>query len=235
MVVDDEGRPQGSAPACTDNFQVCAFTFDGLEWQSCEQCFQACKYISPKDVERVRTVMKNAGESDHAHGIRVWKEGQVRSEIRRDWDAVKVEVMYRANLQKYRQHPHLARDLLSTGQNQLIGHQSVSWKSKSGAEQSWTKWNGLIQMRIREELRPPEERVPGLLGTLEAQFAEFLAEEGGAKAPLPGESTVPETKDEKAEVVVNGSREARAKAAAVDAVAAACAAATATLQSSSSP
>ena len=34
---------------------------------------------------------------------------------------------------------------------------------------------------------PPEERVPGLLGTLEAQFAEFLAEEGGAKAPLPGE------------------------------------------------
>ena len=22
MVVDDEGRPQGSAPACTDNFQV---------------------------------------------------------------------------------------------------------------------------------------------------------------------------------------------------------------------
>jgi hypothetical protein len=29
-----------AAPACTDNFQVMTFTFDGKEWQSCEQCYQ---------------------------------------------------------------------------------------------------------------------------------------------------------------------------------------------------
>jgi hypothetical protein len=30
------------APACTDNFQVMPFTFNGQEWQSCEQCYQVC-------------------------------------------------------------------------------------------------------------------------------------------------------------------------------------------------
>ena len=28
------------APACTDNFQVAPFKFDGKEWQSCEQSYQ---------------------------------------------------------------------------------------------------------------------------------------------------------------------------------------------------
>ncbi len=28
------------APACTDNFQVARFNFDGKEWDSCEQCYQ---------------------------------------------------------------------------------------------------------------------------------------------------------------------------------------------------
>ena len=28
------------APACTDNFQLARFKFNGKEWQSCEQCFQ---------------------------------------------------------------------------------------------------------------------------------------------------------------------------------------------------
>ena len=31
------------APACTDNFQVMPFTFNGQEWQSCEQCYQVCR------------------------------------------------------------------------------------------------------------------------------------------------------------------------------------------------
>ena len=35
------------APACTDNFQVAAFVFDGREWLSCEQCYQVLVHTTP--------------------------------------------------------------------------------------------------------------------------------------------------------------------------------------------
>ena len=63
------------APACTDNFQVARFKFDGKEWESCEQCyqvsfqpmlfdqnfilgFQACKSLGPTYSEAIRSIKK---------------------------------------------------------------------------------------------------------------------------------------------------------------------------------
>ena len=102
------------APACTDNFQVAAFVFDGREWLSCEQCYQvpvhtvslrnrqphnplqACKSLDPVYSEAIRGIQKQPEQSDSAHGMCCWSEGQRHKMIlREDWDAVKIEIMYR--------------------------------------------------------------------------------------------------------------------------------------------
>ena len=51
-------------PACTDNFQVKPFLFEGLEWQSCEQAYQGYKFNSPESREAIRLIVPWAGETD---------------------------------------------------------------------------------------------------------------------------------------------------------------------------
>ena len=67
------GRPRRRvpAPSCTDNFQVAPFSFDGALWQSVEQCFQAYKFNDVEARERIRAIVKQPGEHDHSHGMRV--------------------------------------------------------------------------------------------------------------------------------------------------------------------
>merc|ERR1740123_223316 len=51
--------------------------------------------------EKIRTLLKRPKENDSSHGMRVWQAGQQRSTLRPDWDAVKIEMMYRINVAKY--------------------------------------------------------------------------------------------------------------------------------------
>lgn len=186
------------APACTDNFQLRPFAFAGVEWQSVEQCYQALKFTDLGSRERVRLLKPFAGESASAHGMRVWKEGQRGRDLRPDWDAVKVEVMYRANRAKYARHEDLRAELLGTGSDELVGGPSTSWQSPAGRPQKWSEWNGLIQMRLREELRAPEDRDPELLELLVAKFDTYLAGEGGCRLPLPEDPETPEVAETEA-------------------------------------
>ena len=77
--------------------------------------------------------------------MRVWQIGQNKP-CRDDWTkpAVKVEVMYMACIAKLVQHPEMHRDLLDTGDAELQGGPST-WK--------WSQYNGLIQMKLRRQLR----------------------------------------------------------------------------------
>merc|ERR1712054_226014 len=87
-----------------DNFHQCQLQMDGKIWPSSERYFQACKF--PEESQH-RESIRNA-----ASGMEAWKLGQMRrEEMREDWEEVKVEVMYRANLAKFQQNPHLKRVL----------------------------------------------------------------------------------------------------------------------------
>ncbi len=182
MIVDENGRRTG--PACTDNFQVRPFVYDGVEFHSCEQAFQALKFV-PGSSERDRICgMKPLDrESDSSFGMRCWSEGRRGSsrELRKDWDAVKVGVMLAVNEAKYAQNSDLARDLLATGTANLVGSASTSWSFK-GSDHDWGHWNGLIQMRLREELRPLADRSPGVLEGIVARFDAYLASQDHERA-----------------------------------------------------
>ncbi len=96
-------------------------------------------------------------ETDEDYGTRCWEIGQKGVLIgvsRKDWDSVKVNMMYAINFAKYQQNPDFQKDLLATEDSEIIGEFSTAWKYK-GKIHNWMDWNGLIQMRIREELRAP--------------------------------------------------------------------------------
>ena len=186
-------RKRISGPPCTDNFQIAQFQFDGDTWQSVEQCYQACKFLKTtasgaSGRQRIQRMLPFAGETDHNHGMRVWREG-ARADLRSDWDAVKIEVMLRICRAKLLANEDLRRELFGTGDAQITGAPSTSWTGRTGNGHSWTSWNGRIQTLLREELR---QQVAGdspseLYANLRKQFDEYMATEGGSEHPLPGD------------------------------------------------
>lgn len=118
-----------------DNFHQCQFQMDGEVWPTSEHYYQACKFPEdPNQRERIRTA---------ASGMEAWKLGQACREMRDDWEEVKVEMMYRANLAKFQQNAHL-RDVLVQSQGPIFAQGSVD---------CWKTWNEVLLERIREELR----------------------------------------------------------------------------------
>ena len=182
-----------SGPACTDNFQVMPFSFAGVEWHSCEQAYQALKFLSARSQGAIQKIIPQSGERDTIHGMRAWSEGQRLADERPDWNAVKVEVMLRVNRAKYAQHPHLQEQLLSTGAVEIVGGPSTSWRLRSGESVSWSKWNGLIQMRIRAELRSAREPsgCKAELCRFIELFESYSAAEGGPQIQIPGDRDLP--------------------------------------------
>eukprot|EP01036_Dinobryon_divergens_P031903 gene31903-41393_t len=144
FIVNEDGEKRVGPPA-TDNFQIFPFSFRGSRWFSAEQCYQAMKFPEgSKQHTLIRNLQPQVGESEWDYGIKVWQCGQNLNEIVRNWGATKVEMMYLVNCAKYACNPVLQQQLLDTGDKRIVGMQST-WE--------WEKWNGLIQMLIRQKLK----------------------------------------------------------------------------------
>ena len=166
------GRKPG--PPCTDNFQCIPFTYDGREWLSAEQCFQAMKFTDRSTQEVIRGIRKEPSETDSAHGMRVWSTGtRYRGAFRSDWEKVKVQVMLDANLAKYQSNPKLQQELLATGDVEITGAASTEWLHPSLGAQNWSQWNGLIQMVVREELKPAGARNSAFLVEFQRRLKQY--------------------------------------------------------------
>lgn len=131
------------APPCTDNFQIVPFTYEGLGWHSVVQCFQAAKFLG-KHKQDIWKMNPYSDESDRDYGIRVWSVGKGNHDDKNpEWNSIKVHIMYLINRAKYKSNPRLQQQLLAT-------QDSIIWGRPSTHD--WQKWNGLIQMVIRDEI-----------------------------------------------------------------------------------
>ena len=131
-------------PACTDNFQIIKFSYLGQEWWSAEQCYQALKFSGDMR-EKIQQTLPHAGETGSSYGMRVWSLGQKGRNMVLGWEEKKLEVMFSVNLAKYDCNPELQKELVDeTGELELVGGPST-WQ--------WSKWNGLIQMKIRSMVK----------------------------------------------------------------------------------
>lgn len=192
FVVNSSGKVHG--PPSTDNFQIRRFSHGGVTYWSCEQAYQALKFgLGSRTHNMIAAIAPCAEEADSEHGLNCWSAGQA-GQTRPGWESVKVYVMLEVNRAKYAQHEDLRAQLLSTGEAELQGGPSTSWRSPDGKHHNWSRWNGIIQMVIREELRPEGERRPGALAELLGQIAAaFPVPEPVSKdEPAPGLATVAE-------------------------------------------
>lgn len=147
-----------------DNFYHCRVELDGMTFPSSEHAYQASKF--PDDPAMREAIRAASG------GMESWQQGQTRSDrMRSDWEEVKVQKMYEANLYKY-SHNELLRDLLVGSQGPIAARGGLFWKT----------WNEILLERIREELRPAAERDSAALALRrEAMEAYRLAAAAGDK------------------------------------------------------
>ena len=125
----------GKVQKSTDNFSHDSFELDGKTWVSSEQYYQAAKYNDDKYIETIRA------ERD---GMRCWVLGQTRKYPKRsDWEEVKVDIMYSANVAKFNQNAECLKELITT-----------KGPIKAKGDDFWKKWNPILLQRIRSEMSP---------------------------------------------------------------------------------
>eukprot|EP00747_Dinoflagellata_sp_TGD_P164261 gnl/TRDRNA2_/TRDRNA2_183952_c0_seq1.p1 gnl/TRDRNA2_/TRDRNA2_183952_c0~~gnl/TRDRNA2_/TRDRNA2_183952_c0_seq1.p1 ORF type:complete len:299 (-),score=38.99 gnl/TRDRNA2_/TRDRNA2_183952_c0_seq1:170-1066(-) len=129
----------GKVRAELDNFYICQIELDGKIRPSSEHYYQASKF--PNDDEQ-RDLVRLANS-----GMESWQCGNRGHSVRSDWEEVKVDMMYRANLAKFSQDARL-RAMLTESRGEIVAQGGHFWKT----------WNEVILERIREELRDKTDR-----------------------------------------------------------------------------
>lgn len=131
---------------CFSNFSAHPFTLDNVVWRTTEHYFQAMKFYP---------------NWDHIHAIRAMpspmqaaKAGRSRARpLRADWEAVKDNIMRKAVLAKFEQHPEIAQILLETGNEDLIENTTKDHYWGCGSTGTGKNMLGIILTEIRDILR----------------------------------------------------------------------------------
>eukprot|EP00759_Apiculatamorpha_spiralis_P040663 PhF_6_TR39448/c0_g1_i1/m.58621/K09935/K09935; uncharacterized protein len=149
---------EGVEVPCTDNFLNCRFVIDGTTYISAEQYFQASKF-EPTNEAVAKLMKETDGES-------LWAIGRAGQGVRSDWEKVKVDMMLKANREKFSQNPPLAEQLLATGKK------AITFPSDEGF---WGTWNARILELIREEMAPvrDEEKIQKMLAEFDAYKKQY--------------------------------------------------------------
>lgn len=126
------------------NFAPYPIKLKGKIWSTSEHYFQAMKFESQKDqndVRKAKTPMEAA------------RKGRDRKrKLRRNWEAIKDNIMQDAVYAKFSQHPELGELLLSTGEATLIEHTPNDSYWGDGGDGTGKNMLGKILMEIRKRL-----------------------------------------------------------------------------------
>ena len=108
------------------------------------------KFKNEEDIETIRNQPSMGMVAYHGHNKQYelrpnFKLENLKQKTKDDhFDSPNVNLMYRVNLEKYKQNPSLKDELLQTGDSAIIFRDSSSF---------WNKWNGIILEKIRNELK----------------------------------------------------------------------------------
>jgi ribA/ribD-fused uncharacterized protein len=131
------------------NFYSCQILVEEGYWPTSEHYYQALKFPGPANAQ-LREELRNT-----ASPMECWKLGNSHSSaLRQDWEVVKLDMMYIANLAKFSHSEHLKRLLLDC-HGPIVCDGGLFWAT----------WNAVILERIREELRDDSQKDHELLRT----------------------------------------------------------------------
>ena len=117
--------------------------YEGLLYRNSEAAYQAAKFINPKTKALFLDL----------DGFEAKKLGKSRDfTMRKDWEEVKYDIMYKIVLAKFKQNVDALRRLLATGHLEIIEGNPSKYTPTKG---DWIGKNtlGKIHMRVRKELR----------------------------------------------------------------------------------
>jgi ribA/ribD-fused uncharacterized protein len=120
-----------------------------FNWPSVEHYFQAMKFTDKSHVEKIRRA-SSAAAAKKLGGSREVK-------IRRDWEDVKMEIMEKALLAKFTQHPKLREKLLGTKSARLIEDSPYDSFWGIGRTRKGQNKLGLLLMKVRQSLAATSE------------------------------------------------------------------------------
>lgn len=125
------------------NFYRSTFKIYGRTWATVEHAYQAQKCVDDKeynDIHEAKTprIARNLGQE---------------VKMRKDWDSVKRSVMKECCMAKFTQDEMLKKELLDTGDQELIEDSPVDWYWGCGADGKGQNVLGQVLMEIRAELK----------------------------------------------------------------------------------
>jgi ribA/ribD-fused uncharacterized protein len=135
----------GGEYGCFSNFSRHPVVLKGKRWPTSEHYFQAQKFADTEHEEAVR-LCKTAREAANMGRSR-------KLPLRRDWEAVKDQVMLEALRAKFTQHDELKAVLLGTGDAVLVEHTPKDGYWGDGGDGSGENRLGQLLMQVRQELR----------------------------------------------------------------------------------
>jgi ribA/ribD-fused uncharacterized protein len=130
---------------CFSNFAPYSIDLQGKTWPTSEHYFQAQKFAGTHHEEAIR-LQKSA--------MIAARMGRDRTKpLRKDWEAVKDDIMREAVRAKFRQRADLAKILLGTGDAFIVEHTENDSYWGDGGDGSGKNMLGTILMEVRQELR----------------------------------------------------------------------------------
>ena len=127
------------------NFAAFPITLKGKVWPTSEHYFQAQKFAGTEHAEAIRKTRSPMNAA---------RMGRDRKKpLRRDWEAVKDDIMRDAVRAKFTQHPELLSLLLATGDAQLVEHTVNDSYWGDAGDGSGKNMLGRILMDLRDQLR----------------------------------------------------------------------------------
>ena len=136
------------AYGCFSNFAPLTFRINNKVWKTSEHYFQAQKFAGTEHEEELRLV---------ASPMVVARMGRSRQRpLRKDWEAVKDDIMREALRAKFTQNEDLKKILLETGDATLVEHTKNDSYWGDGGDGSGKNMLGRLLMELREELKAEE-------------------------------------------------------------------------------
>ncbi len=133
---------------CFSNFSRHGFQIDGQYWKTSEHYFQAMKFEGTK----YETQICEARSPKDAANL-----GRRRDfPLRKDWEAIKDDVMRRAVLAKFQKHDDIRKILLDTGDEEIVENAPSDYYWGCGKDGTGKNMLGIILMETRERLRNEE-------------------------------------------------------------------------------
>lgn len=126
------------------NFSRHGFEIDGKYWKTSEHYFQAMKFESTEYEDKIREA-RNPKEAARLGRRRDFP-------LRKDWEAIKDDVMRLAVTKKFEKHEDLAKLLLSTGDKDIVENAPSDYYWGCGRDGSGKNMLGKILMEVRDKL-----------------------------------------------------------------------------------